>query len=46
MMVSGEDLQHNIGFRSQWEIGVHTIHIVLVESKMTECKAHRKSPIT
>jgi hypothetical protein len=45
MMVSGEDLQHNMGFRSQWEISVPTIHIVLIVSKMTECKEHRKSPI-
>jgi hypothetical protein len=42
MMVSGEDLQHNIGFRSQWEISVPTIHIVLVASKMAECKVRRK----
>jgi hypothetical protein len=42
MMVSGEDLQHNMGFRSQWEISVPFIHIVLVVSKMTEGKVSRK----
>lgn len=42
MMASGEGFQHNMGFRSQWEISVPTIHVVLVVSKMRECKVHRK----